>query len=547
MSSVQVRSPAFNVCVKGPANRAFCLRKKRSNQLGSCYPSRGMNLNSFLAHYQISENPFRAEEARMDSVFSRVEIACHHPDFDKICGDFNRPASSVVFGERGSGKTAIRLQIEQRVGEHNQAQPDLRCLPLPYDELNPVLDRFHRRSGKSSPDQMLAAFRLVDHIDAMMHTITPRLVDAALGQQREAGDADWLSSQQPVAKTLRQLDRSAKRDLVILQLCYDRPESASLRTKNLKRAVRFGSSNGFGFARTMSIAAAIVCIAAAIWFLIEAPTENQWLWKTLMGVMAGASFFMLVRMMIVWGRGQQLAKEIHRQLRVIDRSTPSFRQSLLAVGHDDEIVAALPRTNDDDLRYAMFRRLLNVLRPFGYRSIMVLVDRVDEPTLINGEPARMRSLVWPMLNNKFLQQDSVAVKMLLPLDLRHLLNRESPEFFREARLDKQNLVEKLVWSGAVLYDLCSARLNACRPADASPISLRELFDDSVTTQDLIDALDQMQQPRDAFKLIYQVIQEHCANVPEESPQWKIARPVLDAIRKQQVERLGGMLRGVRPA
>jgi len=508
-----------------------------------------MNVNSFLAHYQITENPFRAEEARLDHVFSRVEIACHHPDFEKICGDFNRPASSVVFGERGSGKTAIRLQIEQRLQQHNQAHPEHRCLAIAHDELNPVLDRFNRRSGKTSPEQMLGAIRLVDHVDAMMHTITPRLVDAALGENRHADDQSWLAGLQPVHKSLRQLDRSAKRDLVILQMCYDRPESASLRTKSLKRAIRFGSSNGIGFARTMSIAAAIVCIAAAIWFLVEAPAENQWLWKTLMGVMAGASLFMLIRMMVVWGRGQQLAKEVHRQLRVIDRSTPSFRQSLLAVSHDDEITAALPRTDDDDLRYAMFRRLLNVLRPFGYRSIMVLVDRVDEPTLINGEPGRMRALVWPMLNNKFLQQDSVAVKMLLPLDLRHLLNRESPEFFREARLDKQNLVEKLVWSGAVLYDLCSARLNACRPADATPpaISLWELFDDSVTAQDLIDALDQMQQPRDAFKLVYQVIQEHCANVPEEAPQWKIARPVLDAIRKQQVERLGGMLRGVRPA
>jgi len=515
-----------------------------------------MNLNSFLAHYQITENPFRAEEARLDNVFSRVEIACHHPDFEKICGDFNRPASSVVFGERGSGKTAIRLQIEQRLQQHNQAHPEARCLAIPHDELNPVLDRFNRRSGKTSPEQMLASIRLVDHVDAMMHTITPRLVDAALNENRGGRDEEWLSSPvpgnansrpQPVAKTLRQLDRSAKRDLIILQMCYDRPESSARRTAALKRTVRFGSSNGFGFARTMSIAAAIVCVAAAIWFLVEAPTENQWLWKTLMGVMAGASLFMLVRMMVVWGRGQQLAKEIHRQLRVIDRSTPSFRQSMLAVGHDDEVTAALPRTDDDDLRYAMFRRLLNVLRPFGYRSIMVLVDRVDEPTLINGEPSRMKALVWPLLNNKFLQQDSVAVKMLLPLDLRHLLNRESPEFFREARLDKQNLVEKLVWSGAVLYDLCSARLNACRPADAPPISLRELFDESVTAQDLIDALDQMQQPRDAFKLIYQVIQEHCANVPEEAPQWKIARPVLDAIRKQQVERLGGMLRGVRPA
>jgi hypothetical protein len=138
--------------------------------------------------------------------------------------------------------------------------------------------------------------------------------------------------------------------------------------------------------------------------------------------------------------------------------------------------------------------------------------------------------------------------MLLPLELRHMLNRESPEFFREARLDKQNLIERLSWSGALLYDLCTARLNACRDpsANGSRLTLRDLFDDTVTQQDLIDALDQMQQPRDAFKFVYQLIHEHCSNIPEEAAQFKIPRPVLDALRKQQVERMTGMLRGVRP-
>ena len=46
-----------------------------------------MNIATFLGHYQITENPFRAEEARHDSVFSRVETACHHPDFEKIRGE----------------------------------------------------------------------------------------------------------------------------------------------------------------------------------------------------------------------------------------------------------------------------------------------------------------------------------------------------------------------------------------------------------------------------------------------------------------------------
>jgi len=193
----------------------------------------------------------------------------------------------------------------------------------------------------------------------------------------------------------------------------------------------------------------------------------------------------------------------------------------------------------------MLDRLRRVLRPFGYTSMVIVIDRVDEPTLISGDPERMQWVVWPLLNNKFLQQDRVGVKMLLPLELRYLLNRESSEFFRQARLDKQNLIERLTWSGPLLYDLCTARLNACRPSTAAPISLRELFDSDVTQPDLVDALDQMQQPRDAFKFIYQVIHEYCSNVAQEQAHWKIPKPLLDTIRKQQVERVTSMLRGVR--
>ena len=195
----------------------------------------------------------------------------------------------------------------------------------------------------------------------------------------------------------------------------------------------------------------------------------------------------------------------------------------------------------------MFGRLLRVVRPFGYRTIMVLVDRVDEPTLINGEPMRMKAFVWPLFNNKFLQQDDIGVKLLLPLELRHLLGRETTEFFREARLDKQNLIDRLTWSGATLYDLCSTRLNACRRDGEPAVSITDMFDGDVAHRDLVDGLEQLQQPRDAFKFLYQVLQEHCRSVPDETPQWRIPRAVLDSVRRAQVDRMAGMLRGERPA
>lgn len=503
-----------------------------------------MNLATFLGHYQISENPFRAEEARHDSVFARVETACHHPDYEKIRGDFAQPASSIVFGERGSGKTAIRLQIEDELAIHNRENADARCLPVIYDELNPVLDRFARASGKSYAVDSLKNLKLVDHIDAMMAAIVPKLVDQAVGDARP--DSATLLGEHS-NRGFRHLEKQARQDFVTLQTCYDRPAAAASRTARLKRAVRFRSFNGGGLLVWLAGLMFLLCAAATAYVLLWKPTEQLWLWYAAIGVAAALTLTSLARAGFLWMRANRVARDLARHIRVLDRPTESFRASLrhFSVGDLDRM--GFPRTDDDDFRYAMFGRLLSIIRPFGYSSLLILVDRIDEPTLINGEPERMRALVWPLLNNKFLQQDRVGVKLLLPLDLRHLLNREGVDFFREARLDKQNLIERLTWSGAVLYDLCSARLNACRVKESPSMSLRDLFDESVTTQDLVDALDQMQQPRDAFKFVYALIQEHCANVPDERAEFKIARAVLDSIRKQQVERLSGMLRGVRPA
>ena len=39
----------------------------------------------------------------------------------------------------------------------------------------------------------------------------------------------------------------------------------------------------------------------------------------------------------------------------------------------------------------------------------LLLDRLDEPTLVSGDPARMQAILRPMLDNKFLQQQGIGV------------------------------------------------------------------------------------------------------------------------------------------
>ena len=82
---------------------------------------------------------------------------------------------------------------------------------------------------------------------------------------------------------------------------------------------------------------------------------------------------------------------------------------------------------------------------------------------------------------------------------------------------------------------------------AQPLALLDLFADDVTKQDVIDALEQMHQPRDAFKFLYQCFVDHCASVTSDQAQWRIPQAMLEAVKKIQIERVKQLHRGIRPA
>ena len=104
----------------------------------------------------------------------------------------------------------------------------------------------------------------------------------------------------------------------------------------------------------------------------------------------------------------------------------------------------------------------------------MLVDRVDEPHLITGSAEGMRALLWPMLDNKFLKHPGMGFKLLLPIELSRFVEREEQDFFQRSRLDKQNMIPSLEWTGEALYDLATARVQACAKPGAKPTLQRNV-------------------------------------------------------------------------
>ncbi len=533
-----------------------------------------MRVETYFSHHGLAHNPFEAEEARHDPVFERLtDDSPGHPDFAKIFGQIDKPTTSVVFGEKGSGKTAIRLLIGRRIEAHNVDNPDRRMLMVAYDDLDLLIDRVvarGRSDGGSRRDQseerLLESIRLEDHQDAILSIAVTQIVDAVVRAEQPVnrpGGSDDGSHQAPIEiprRRIRKMPRRGRIDLAVLAALYDQPRSglAHSRWSKLCSRLRLRRLPPMALLRIVAIgvtlAAAGLLIGGFLSGGIDAESTGggaMWLIPAgsvlvALGVLLWATW--CTRQLNLW----RLVRKIRKQMPAVERSCAELRGMLLRMRRADLAGQPWPAGGVDsrNSRYELTSRLLGVLDSLGFIGILVLVDRVDEPTLVSGNADRMRRVVWPMLDNKFLQQNRVGVKLLLPIELRHMLLRETAQFFQEARLDKQNLIDRLVWSGSMLYDLCSARLRACRRAATdggnAKGSLLDLFDQDVSRDLIVDALDSMQQPRDAFKFLYAVIQEHCRLVADDQPVYKIPRVTVETVRRHHSQRVQDFQRGLGP-
>ncbi|MFG0312762.1 MAG: hypothetical protein ACF8LL_01045 [Phycisphaerales bacterium] len=227
-----------------------------------------MNLSQFFEHWSIVENPFRDEEARHDAIFARMGITPNthsqqvedespgsaalalpraqsmHPDFEKILGDIAHPSTSIVFGEKGSGKTAIRLQLASKIDRHNAEHPDRKVFLIPYDDLNAALDRFNSAQGSKKDANPFTSMRLVDHMDAILSIGTARVMGALLPGGHDAPTADL--GEQP-GKQARKLPQTVRKDLLLLQAIYDSADTSGQRTTQLRQMLKLpiGGHNPF--------------------------------------------------------------------------------------------------------------------------------------------------------------------------------------------------------------------------------------------------------------------------------------------------------------
>lgn len=481
-----------------------------------------MKVQDLLAHHGIGRNPFAEEEAQTDPVFKEYCIGnTYHPTWDKVFGDPREPATSIVFGEKGAGKTAIRLQIARQIESFNREHPRHKIALVHYDDFNPFLDRFASRVGsRKKPEKVLERFQLWDHMDAILSIATTGIVDRILGVSHPSDHVDLDINE----RSATDLDRHQARDLLLLAAFYDYSSAQSHqgRWHRLRRAVNYFAPTSFwdaafGWIWTVGVAAALIAL-----YRREIVTNFDPLW--LYGLL-----FLVGWLPRLWRffSGWWLARRVQRQLRVGRLPVHALRKALAWFAPADLNGQPIPVHARTDDRYELLGKLIGILEAFGYTGTIIMVDRVDEPHLINGSAKRMKALVWPMLDNKFLKQPSIGFKLMLPAELKPFIEREEPEFHQRARLDKQNVIPSFEWTGEALHDLTDARIQACAEQGKQP-NLREMIDPSVSDQRLLEAMRSLRVPRHLFKFLYRLLVAHCNAYTNTSPRWTISSDLFES-------------------
>lgn len=475
-----------------------------------------MKVEQFLRQHQIARNPFAEEDAQTDPVFKNFCIdSTHHPAWQKVMGDPSDPSSAIVFGEKGAGKTALRLQIEREVAEFNRNHPNQRLFLIRYDDWNPFLDQFKDRHRPGlKVEKLLSHWSLWDHMDAIASLGVTDLVNRVLTDQESNS-------------SLQSLDASQKRDLLLLLACYDHSPAASFeqRWKQLRKRLRYRPFNPLLAPLTGAIGS-LLAVALLVAGLVNGVPEmfsTSGFWLTCISLLIVSWLPYGIRYLRAWWR----ANGVIRHLKTIPRSRHALAKTFMQFATLNLASQPLPNKNRTDDRYALLGKFQGLLRVFGCEGTLILVDRVDEPHIVNGMAPRMKALVWPLLDNKFLKHAGFGLKLMLPSELVPYLESEDRDFHQRARLDKQNVIPALGWTGEALQDVANARIAGCALAGASP-KLRDLFDATVTSERLLEVLRSLRVPRHLFKFLYRLLVAHCNAHTDEHPVWEIPAPLMES-------------------
>ena len=483
-----------------------------------------MFTNEWQNYWGLERDPFSCEDADKDFVLSELDSGSVHSGFDRIYGDPRMPAPGIVFGEKGSGKSGLRLMMKRRLEEHNADSEGAKVFIVEYIDFNAYLEHFRGQSS-SSPEKLMSAWSLSDHIDSLLSIGTTQLVDGCLdGTEKH----EKLSPKQ-------------KLNLLLLTSLYynSKNHTASHATRRLTRTLR--CFNGRKFKRNLGlILLTLVSIAlAAAPHAGEGDLGPANYWYIGGGLLLAASW---IRHKSVDFFTRRRARRAAASIRVLPREPSTIADVLASVPTSQRAEYTLPESNREEGRYELLQRLFDLTDAFGYSGWYILLDRVDEPSLLSGDSKLMSQFIEKLLDIKLLQYPGLALKLFLPIELETLYRTATPEDLKRMRLDKSNLIPELKWGGQELYEIANKRLRVCLKHGSQLKTLDGLFDPEFDLEHLRSTMQALGTPRYSFGFLSSVVLAHVNELPgdlaKDDPAWRIPLSRFEVERAAWIDRTG---------
>jgi len=475
-------------------------------------------------HWGLTEDPFAHEDADKDPVLARVDAQAVHSCFDRVHGQPGIPGPAVIFGEKGSGKSGLRLSIQRRIAMYNEDNPTARVLEVEYSEFDGFLEGFRQSGGLAadthqSAPELVSRFGLADHLDSILSVAVTTLVDRLLAQRKRP----------------RKLSKKHKLDLLLLTATYYNSKLGSTRDAltGLRSRLRYRSSR-HSLRKTATLALALGGVGVAlvpIWNeLAIGPTFEHG--KSSLWFAGGAALLAGTGIwtMLERSRLRRMTQRAARSVRVLQRDPTTLVEVLQMISAHEREEVVLPIEANEATRYDLLQSFLSALDGLGYTGLYVLVDRVDESVILAGKEDLTRAFVESLLDHKLLQHPGLGLKLFLPVELSRMYMGASPEELKRMRLDKSNTVQELRWTGQELYEIANQRLRA---AGATTPDLEVFLGDDLDGIELREALHELGTPRHAFGFLSALFSEFARNLPEDldpdASEWRIPRNHFDLV------------------
>jgi len=488
-------------------------------------------------HWGLMDDPFACEDADKDMLLSAIETSTVHSSFDRMFGNPLMPSPAIVFGEKGSGKSALRLLMRRRVKEYNKANPEKKIFAVEYIEFNNYIEYFRRlirasKDDKQASHAVVEKWRIADHLDAILSLGVTKFVDELLQSQSDC----------------KNLTRKQKVDIHLLTSLYYHSEKQNTADalSNLKKQIGYfhtGPNWRVFLAGLLTLGGIAIGIIPFIPGLLPEPVSRKLFGSIGLAIIAAAWAWIGFR---TWSFSD-LAIAAARNIRVFARNTLNINNILKALTAKERKEFILPMNSDESSRFQLLKRFLGLLKDYGYTGMYVMIDRIDEPSLLSNNTSDMREFIAKILDIKLLQYEDLGLKLFLPIEMDEIHRNATPEQLKKMRLDKSNLVPELKWNGMELYEIANQRLLASKKdLEIDCIPLKDMFEDGFDFEHLKETLSELGTPRHAFSFLSAVFSEYIRTLPndleENSSTWKVPRSHFDVIKLHWIDKSGVLRR-----